>query len=85
MPRRTSYAELDVTNAMGQVIQIDEARIRELVELYANSSGLHQPVETYAFDRFVPQGGASILDIGVGGGRTTPYLAARGSRYVGID
>ena len=45
----------------------------EVVELYANSSGLHQPAETYAFDKFVPQG-ASILDIGVGGGRTTPYL-----------
>lgn len=56
----------------------------EVVELYANSSGLHRPAETYAFDKFVPQG-ASVLDIGVGGGRTTPYLAARGSRYVGID
>jgi SAM-dependent methyltransferase len=55
----------------------------KVVELYAKSSGL-QPAETYAFDKFVPRG-ASILDIGVGGGRTTPYLAAKASRYVGVD
>jgi SAM-dependent methyltransferase len=55
----------------------------EVVELYANSSGL-QPAEAYAFDKFVPQT-ASILDIGVGGGRTTPYLVAKASHYVGVD
>jgi SAM-dependent methyltransferase len=55
----------------------------EAVAFYASYSGL-QPAETYAFDKFVPDG-ASILDIGVGCGRTTPYLAARAARYVGID
>jgi SAM-dependent methyltransferase len=29
--------------------------------------------------------GSAILDLGVGGGRTTPYLASRASRYVGLD
>jgi SAM-dependent methyltransferase len=55
----------------------------EVVEFYANSSGL-LPAEAYAFEKFVPQG-AAILDIGVGCGRTTPYLAAKARRYVGID
>ena len=27
----------------------------------------------------------AILDIGVGGGRTTPYLSQKASRYVGVD
>jgi SAM-dependent methyltransferase len=27
----------------------------------------------------------AILDVGVGGGRTTPYLSAKASRYVGVD
>jgi SAM-dependent methyltransferase len=54
-----------------------------VVELYANTSGLH-PAEAYVFDRFVHQD-ASILDIGVGGGRTTPYLAAKASQYIGVD
>src|SRR5437764_310137 len=29
--------------------------------------------------------GMAILDVGVGGGRTTPYLSSMASRYVGID
>lgn len=29
--------------------------------------------------------GSVILDLGVGGGRTTPYLANRASHYVGVD
>jgi SAM-dependent methyltransferase len=55
----------------------------EVVEFYANSSGL-LPAEAHAFEKFVPQG-VAILDIGVGCGRTTPYLAAKAVRYVGID
>lgn len=55
----------------------------KVVELYANSFGL-QAAESYVFDKFVAQG-ASILDIGVGGGRTTPYLAGKASHYIGVD
>ena len=55
----------------------------QVVELYANSSGL-QPAEIYAFDKFVHQG-AAILDVGVGCGRTTPYLAPKSRHYVGVD
>jgi SAM-dependent methyltransferase len=54
-----------------------------VVEQYVKASGL-QPCETYAFDTFI-QKDATILDIGVGGGRTTPYLAAKASYYLGVD
>ena len=50
---------------------------------YANLAYL-TPCEKVLFQTFI-QPGMSILDIGVGGGRTTPYLSAFGSRYVGID
>ena len=40
--------------------------------------------ERMLFQAYVPAG-CDILDLGVGGGRTTPYLANRASRYVGVD
>jgi SAM-dependent methyltransferase len=55
----------------------------EIVRVYAARAGLH-PAEELAFGRYAAPASA-ILDIGVGGGRTTPYLAARASSYVGID
>jgi SAM-dependent methyltransferase len=42
------------------------------------------PCERYLFELYI-QPGAAILDLGVGGGRTTPYLSTRASRYVGVD
>jgi SAM-dependent methyltransferase len=42
------------------------------------------PCERMLFETYIPVGSA-ILDLGVGGGRTTPYLAKRASRYVGVD
>lgn len=42
------------------------------------------PCERLLFDAFIKPGMA-ILDIGVGGGRTSQYLARNASRYVGID
>jgi ubiquinone/menaquinone biosynthesis C-methylase UbiE len=42
------------------------------------------PCERLLFETYI-QPGMKILDIGVGGGRTTPYLADKASRYVGID
>lgn len=40
--------------------------------------------ERALFDRFL-RSGMDVLDLGVGAGRTTPYLAGLGGRYVGVD
>jgi SAM-dependent methyltransferase len=40
--------------------------------------------EQMLFETYLRRG-MKILDVGVGGGRTTPYLAALASHYVGID
>lgn len=42
------------------------------------------PCERLLFDAYLKPGMA-ILDLGVGGGRTTPYLAAMAGRYLGVD
>lgn len=42
------------------------------------------PCEKALFEVFLKQGDA-ILDLGVGGGRTTAYLSRLASRYVGVD
>ena len=40
--------------------------------------------EQHVFDKYLHPGMA-ILDLGVGGGRTTPYLSAIATLYVGVD
>jgi SAM-dependent methyltransferase len=40
--------------------------------------------ELLLFDLYIKPG-AAILDVGVGGGRTTAYLSGKASRYVGVD
>lgn len=55
----------------------------EVAAHYALASGLDEP-ERALFERWL-KSGMAILDIGVGGGRTTPYLKKIASRYVGID
>lgn len=42
------------------------------------------PCEQLLFDEYLKPG-ATILDLGVGGGRLTPYLSAVGESYVGGD
>lgn len=54
-------------------------------EAYARKTTLHRAEEVifaHLADKITEQ---PILDIGVGQGRTTPYLRALSSRYVGID
>lgn len=52
---------------------------------YARQSGL-QPAEAEIIERYRRQvSGARILDLGVGGGRTTAFLAPLAGDYVGID
>ncbi len=55
----------------------------KIVAHYLSVSDL-QPCEIDLFDRFISSS-ASILDIGVGGGRTTPYLSKSAGRYLGLD
>jgi SAM-dependent methyltransferase len=55
----------------------------EIVAYYEAQEGL-LPCEQEIFRRFLEPGGA-ILDLGVGGGRTSPFLSARARRYVGAD
>lgn len=42
------------------------------------------PCERLLFDTYI-RPGMAILDIGVGGGRTSEFLAENASRYVGVD
>jgi ubiquinone/menaquinone biosynthesis C-methylase UbiE len=53
------------------------------VMAYAVSEQLAAP-EPHVFGKYV-RSGASILDLGVGGGRTTRHLAFDAGRYVGVD
>jgi ubiquinone/menaquinone biosynthesis C-methylase UbiE len=55
----------------------------EVATYYASLDYL-SPCEKALFDAFLKDGDA-ILDLGVGGGRTTPYLSRLASRYVGVD
>ena len=51
---------------------------------YYASLNYLSPCEQALFAEFLKPGDA-ILDLGVGGGRTTPYLSRLASRYVGVD
>ena len=52
---------------------------------YATRSGLH-PAEYAILERYRQDiAGRRILDLGVGGGRTTPYLLELSSNYIGVD
>lgn len=55
----------------------------EVVSFYTKLVGL-QPSEEYLFNKWL-KNEPVILDLGVGGGRTTPYLSAIAKRYVGAD
>ena len=54
------------------------------VALHYASLAYLSPCEKFLFQTYI-EPGMAILDIGVGGGRTTPYLSSLASRYVGID
>lgn len=55
----------------------------DVVAHYSRAQDL-QAVEAHLFQKFIPER-ARILDLGVGGGRTSPYLSGRASKYVGVD
>jgi SAM-dependent methyltransferase len=51
---------------------------------YYNTAYGFLPCEAYVFDKFIQQKDC-ILDLGVGGGRTTAFLSNKGGKYIGID
>ncbi|MGA7907073.1 MAG: class I SAM-dependent methyltransferase [Candidatus Sulfotelmatobacter sp.] len=58
-------------------------RAPEVTAYYAALNYL-TPCERLLFEAYL-RPGMAILDLGVGGGRTTPYLSAIAERYVGAD
>jgi SAM-dependent methyltransferase len=54
-----------------------------VAEYYATLNYL-TPCERLLFEQYL-HSGVAILDLGVGGGRTTPYLSSIAGRYVGVD
>lgn len=56
----------------------------DIVEFYETFVDGLLPAEEHVFSQAIPVG-ARVLDLGVGAGRTAPYLADRASSYVGLD
>jgi SAM-dependent methyltransferase len=56
-----------------------------VVAAYRKYSELQPPEEAILAELREEMAGKRILDIGVGGGRTTPYLLELSSDYIGID
>lgn len=69
--------------AAGHSANLDVYRTPEVVSHYAGLSYL-TAAERLLFEAHI-RTGTSVLDVGVGGGRTTPYLSGLASTYVAID
>jgi ubiquinone/menaquinone biosynthesis C-methylase UbiE len=66
-----------------EVVNLETYRVPEVASHYATLNYL-TPCEQLLFRTYIKPGMA-VLDLGVGGGRTTPYLSRVASRYVGVD
>lgn len=71
---------------MSTLSAIDNLQTYETSEVASHYASLDYltPCEQLLFDSTI-KNGDRILDLGVGGGRTTPYLVSRTSQYVGVD
>jgi SAM-dependent methyltransferase len=70
-------------NEPGAEINRQTYGAQETVAHYAALNYL-SPCERLLFETYIKRASA-VLDLGVGGGRTTPFLAQRASRYLGVD
>jgi SAM-dependent methyltransferase len=66
-----------------ETVNLRTYRIPEVASHYAALNYL-TPCEQLLFQKYIKPG-MSVLDLGVGGGRTTSYLSGAASRYVGVD
>lgn len=57
----------------------------DIVALYARPDGLQKPEQTLLTQLGSSLGSMDMLDIGVGGGRSTRYFAPRARSYLGVD
>ncbi|MGA9814533.1 MAG: methyltransferase domain-containing protein [Terriglobales bacterium] len=78
MPLRAQSARVETKAA-----NLHAYRDPQVVSHYAALEYL-TACERVLFDTYIKPGMA-ILDIGVGGGRTAPYLSEKAARYVGVD
>jgi len=69
--------------ALEETANLRTYRAPEVASHYAALNYL-TPCEQLLFRTYL-RPGMSVLDLGVGGGRTTPYLSRVASRYVGVD
>src|SRR5690348_337316 len=81
LPKRHSVSQKGP--AMSSDSNLERYESFAVVSYYAKRRQL-SPCEEYLFNRYL-QPGMSILDMGVGGGRTTQYLSRIAARYVGAD
>ena len=77
------YSESSEMTGLSAETNLQTYDAPEVAAHYASLSYL-TACERMLFETYIPPG-SRILDLGVGGGRTTPYLAKRASRYVGVD
>jgi ubiquinone/menaquinone biosynthesis C-methylase UbiE len=66
-----------------ETLNLQTYRVPEVASHYAALNYL-TPCEQLLFRNYI-QPGMDVLDLGVGGGRTTAYLSRIASRYVGVD
>jgi len=74
---------VDIANNSASQMNALVYHSEEVAEYYASLNYL-TAAERSLFEKFLRKG-MEILDLGVGGGRATPYLSSIANRYLGVD
>lgn len=77
------FSSAKYMSAAGHTTNLGAYRVPEIVAHYASLDYLTS-AELLLFQTYIVPG-AVLMDLGVGGGRTTPYLSSIASTYVGVD